>query len=522
VAGAGDGPKFDHVVSVLFENRSFDNLLGRLYQPGEVASFEGVAGRELSNPIPDWAGPGRDRVPYGVATNLDTPNPDPGEEYPHVNTQLFGVIDPPANRGVLCEHMTAPYNAPADPDAVPTMDGFVADYISAFTAEKGQPPSYEEFAQIMTGYTPDQLPVLAEIARGFATFDHWHCEVPSQTFANRSFYHAASSSGFVVNTPYDKFPLHNHAPTIFERLDAAGLEWRVYVDRAMLISITGLIHACRLWEHFATRFSGLDDFFDDAEHGRLPAYSFIEPCLIRNHNDYHPPVTSLLMDDSANPPSPILSGEDLLARLYSAVRASETPDGSNFANTLFLVGFDEHGGNYDHVPPPRAVPPDAADPPGEMGFRFDRAGVRIPTLAVSAYVDPKTVVTGPYRNTSLIATLRARWDLGPPLTDRDAGAPDIAPVLTRATPRPQEDWPEVTAQPVEPLQQGDPQVSQAPPDHPFPRLGQHLLGAAIALDAFRNEHIAGIDPKTATSQEALDYLNDRAASLYPGLARHSS
>jgi len=110
--------------------------------------------------------------------------------------------------------------------------------------------------------------------------------------------------------------------------------------------------------------------------------------------------------------------------------------------------------------------------------------------------------------------LRARWDLGPPLTDRDATAPDIAPVLTRPTPRPQEDWPAITPRPVPP--QAAPQV---PAGHPLPRLGQHLLGAAIALDAFRNEHVAGLDAKTATSQEALDYLNDRAAALYPGLAR---
>jgi phospholipase C len=109
VAGAEDGPKFDHVVSVMFENRTFDNLLGRLYQPGEVGSFEGVIGRELGNPIPPWAEHGADRemVPYGVAASMDAPNPDPGEEFTHVNTQLFGRIDPPGNRGVMSEQMTA-------------------------------------------------------------------------------------------------------------------------------------------------------------------------------------------------------------------------------------------------------------------------------------------------------------------------------------------------------------------------------------------------------------------------------
>ena len=125
----------------MFENRSFDNLLGRLYEPGEVASFEGVIGKDLSNPVPDFAadrGDGSGVVPYCVAPTMNTPSPDPGEEYPHVNTQLFGIIDPAANRDVLAGKMVVPYNAPADPTQRPTMDGFVADYISSFTAEMGR------------------------------------------------------------------------------------------------------------------------------------------------------------------------------------------------------------------------------------------------------------------------------------------------------------------------------------------------------------------------------------------------
>jgi hypothetical protein len=104
----------DHVVVLMFENRPFDELLGRLDEPGEVASFEGVAGRELSNPIPAWAEHGADRkvIGYSVAPNMNTPGPDPGEEYQHVNTQLFGIIDPQANRGTLVEKMSAPCNAP--------------------------------------------------------------------------------------------------------------------------------------------------------------------------------------------------------------------------------------------------------------------------------------------------------------------------------------------------------------------------------------------------------------------------
>ena len=143
-----------------------------------------------------------------------------------------------------------------------------------------------------------------------------------------------------------------------------------------------------------------------------------------------------------------------------------------------------------------------------MGFRFDRAGVRIPTLAVSAFIDPRTVITSGYRNTSLIATLRARWKLGPPLTARDATAPSITPVLTRATPRPPEDWPEVTPQQA---------ATPAPLDKPLPPLGQHLLGVTIALDTHHTGHVPDIHPRTATARQANDYMNDRTGRIYPSL-----
>jgi hypothetical protein len=136
--------------------------------------------------------------------------------------------------------------------------------------------------------------------------------------------------------------------------------------------------------------------------------------------------------------------------------------------------------------------------------------IRIPTLAVSAYIDPSTVVTSGYRNTSLIRTLRERWPLGPPLTARDATAPDIAAVLTRATPRAQEDWPEVTPRPV-------PQLpgTLLPPDKRLPPLGRYLLGVAIALDTKYTGHVPDLDPKTATGQQADDYMNDRTARIWP-------
>ena len=130
----------EHIVVALFENRSLDNVLGHLYGPGDGKTFDGVIGKDLSNPIPAWAEHGADRqvVPYTVATDMDSPNPDSGEEYFHTNTQLFNVIDD-HNRFKIGDAATEPWNAPPA-GAAPTMDGFVTDYISTFTGEIGRQP----------------------------------------------------------------------------------------------------------------------------------------------------------------------------------------------------------------------------------------------------------------------------------------------------------------------------------------------------------------------------------------------
>lgn len=170
------------------------------------------------------------------------------------------------------------------------MDGFVTDYIHTWWAATGRQPFYQEYRQIMSGYTPEQVPVVSALAKGFAAFDHWFCDVPSQTFTNRSFFHAATASGLVVNMGEGSdFLRQNTAETLFDRLDAAGLDWRVYCDPLSHYSLTGLIHAARLREKFATHFSSTTQFFEDAQAGLLPRYSFIEPQIIGwNHNDMHP------------------------------------------------------------------------------------------------------------------------------------------------------------------------------------------------------------------------------------------
>ena len=387
----------DHIVVVLFENRSLDNVLGRLYGPGDGKTFEGVIGKELSNPIPEWAEHGAERkvVPYHVTTDMDSPNPDSGEEYFHTNTQLFNTLDD-HNRFKIGEGASEPWNAPA-PGTTPTMSGFVTDYISTFTGEVGRQPTYDEYAQIMTGYTPEQLPVLSGLARDFGVFDHWFSEVPSQTFMNRSFWTAATSSGLVVNSASAKWMTKNTAETVFERLEAHGKTWKVYVAEPMPLSITGFIHFPRLQERLATHFVPLEEFVKDAAAGTLPDLSWIEPDMASGHNDYHPAYGRSFiggdLDIGFDPPSSMLGGEALLQRIYDAYRSMTGPSGTNVWNTALLIGWDEPGGTYDHVPPGPVPPPEEGAPPGELGFRFDRSGYRVPAIMVSPWVNPARSTT---------------------------------------------------------------------------------------------------------------------------------
>jgi len=444
-------PQFRHVVVLMFENRSFDNVLGWLYEaePPRGQSFEGLAGRPLSNPIPaDADQAGRGVVPVGRGSEMHAPSPDPGEGYPHANTQLFGTVIPDANRTLPDAELRAPYNLPSLVPASPPMSGFVRDYVDQLRRDLGREPAYDEYRVVMDCFPAEALPVFNTLARQFAVFDHWFCAVPSETFTNRSFLHAASSSGKVENLPNSHWLKDNTAETIFNRIDDArrcGLSWRVYWDPTDGFSLTAVIHFPRLRDSIGSNFAHMSQFYRDARAGHLPAYSFIEPRLFFKHNDAHPPVPELGKDPW---PSSVLAAEILLNDVYNAVRTATSADGSNWQNTLLLVLFDEHGGCYDHVPPPTAVPPDPSVPAGEMGFRFDRAGVRVPAIAISAYTEAATVIQSPFEHTALIKTLSTQWGLGS-LTARDAAAPHLGVVFNRATPRTPDAWPVITPRPVD-------------------------------------------------------------------------
>ncbi len=515
-----DDHRLDHIVVLMFENRSFDNLLGYLYGPSEVPRFEGLAGRSLTNPIPAGFQSSPGTVIVHPASSMASPYPDPGEEFPHVNTQLFSVVDPPSNRFSKVEEMQAPYNAPAA-NTPPAMQGFVEDYVSAFRVEMDRMPSVQQYSQIMGCFTPGQIPVLSGLARGFACFDRWFCEVPSQTYTNRSFFHAASSSGYVLNGhPPGKFSLHNDAETIFNRLEAVRKSWAVYIDPLQFVSATGLIHAPRLAEYFPTHFRTIYDFYFEAREGSLPNYAFIEPNMFHPHTDMHPHSGAKWTEKMGlRPPDTLIGGERLLASVYDVIRTSSPGGESNWRNTALVVTFDEHGGTYDHVPPP-AVPPLVPDG-GEQGFKFDRLGVRIPTLLISAWVDARSVVQETFRSTSVIRTLRDWWDLGPPLTARDADSPSLLPVLSRASPRSPDQWPKVVPRAAGVLERLEEEFLrrvenlESPPE----RLERDLLGDALAHEGAREGRAPVADSETVEHREAHRHFQRVGAKYFPGVAQ---
>jgi phospholipase C len=516
----------DHIIVVLFENRSLDNVLGHLYGPDDGKTFEGVIGKDLSNPIPDWAEHGANykRVPYGITDTLDTPNPDSGEEYFHTNTQLYNTLDT-HNRFKIGEGATEPWNAPPE-GATPTMDGFVTDYISTFTGEVGRQPTYDEYSQIMTGYAPEQLPVLSGLARDFGLFDHWFSEVPSQTFMNRSFWTAATSSGLVVNSPSAKWMTKNTAETLFERLEAHGRTWKVYVAEPMPLSVTGLIHFPRLRERLATHFVPLAEFEKDAAAGTLPDFSLIEPDMTSGHNDYHPAYGRSFiggdLDIGFDPPSSMLGGEALLQRIYDAYRSMTGPSGTNVWNTTLLIGWDEPGGTYDHVPPGPVPSPEDGAPPGELGFRFDRSGYRVPAIIVSPWVEPGSVYNEEYRHTSLIATLRKVWGLGQAFTRRDASSRTFDQVFALGKARDPESWVTVDAQPV-PDWTINIQASGSALSTLGKAIGPGIIDLAKQMGIATPSELAG--PNPVFSPELLvQFLREVCLHLFPKLAlkSHSS
>lgn len=461
--------QIEHVVVLMMENRSLDNLLGWIYQPGTAPApkqflpetsptrFDGLqTGFSNSDPSVNGGQPvyvtnGTSEWYEGGTTIVSewfVPSPDPGEEFDHVTTQISD-----------------------------NMGGFLTDYV---TQQAGLPAE-----QILQAYSVVQLPVISTLATSFAVSDAWFASVPTQTWPNRGFVQTGSSDGN-INNNYEPWDINS----IFDVCTSNGLSWMVYND-GTLPSLTKVMFLGKYLCN-QTNFGDIAAFqaacaqpADASPDDKLPAFTFVEPNfgVIGNDESYHPPHD-------------VRAGEIFLSTIYSALQQCAYRDA-----ILFLVLFDEHGGTYDHVEPPSpAKPPYPGGVSKEENFAFDRFGVRTPAIAVSSWVTPQTVFRSntavPLDHTSVLATLRDWQGLATDFattlpSPRIAAAPNLAFVLDGDAPQP---WPVLPPPPV------------ALADIPEPADSEPLNGVQQSVLIGASAIVAGRPLTAAETQAALARL----------------
>lgn len=465
-----------HVVQLMLENRSFDQMLGFLYESSNNQSttgqpFEGLTGDEFN-----LDETGREvrvfKITAGSKHPYLMPGADPGEGFLNTNFQLFSTDDPA-------------------PGQQPTNDGFVLSFKAAIASDhsrhfKDSLPDTVP-SDIMGMYAPEMLPIMSGLARGFAVCDHWFASVPTQTIPNRAFAAAATSLGHLKNT------VHLFTcPSIFGRLSDEGIDWAIYGYNSDPLTRMDFPDTQGADD---SHFGHFRDFQDRAAAGTLPAYTFLEPSFGATGNSQHPNYD-------------VARGEQLIHDVYYALH-----DGPGWNDTLLIITYDEHGGNYDHVPPPwSAAAPD--DSLGEFGFDFTRFGVRVPALLLSPRIEAGTVFRtrrGTIDHTSVLKTLELRWDLDP-LTARDKTAPDLGDVLTLDRPR--------TDDPLSGVQVP---VSHVTHPHPFrPSVLEKLHAAKVAELPLRNEqgtYDQHLPPDLSSSAAISEYIQMRTAAWKEHLRR---
>jgi phospholipase C len=420
-AGTDTLPQIEHIVILMMENHSYDNYFGVL-DHGDGLELD-QQGRPLAtNPSADGT-PVRMRRFNGTV------------QQPEVPTQSWNAShiqwDGGANTGFV---RSVEQTLPAGLDA-------------------SIPMSY---------WTGQDLPFYSGLARTFPLATRWFCSCLGPTFPNRRFLISGTANGMIDDLPFTMLEQPAHG-TIFDQLEAHGITWANYHQLSPLrIGWRRLSHAHGLnflrlaaaliagllprlipaltaklqvtadlyplgFFRSVTHLRSIGRFWADAAAGTLPSVSIVDPDFGRS---------------SEENPQDIRVGEALAAQVVNAVMV-----GPGWPKTLLIWLYDEHGGYYDHVPPPPAEPPD--DVPGRnplsrfplnllrwtsLGRRIEEAdtgpdtyaqlGFRVPAVVVSPYARPGHVSDQVYDHTSVLKFIERKWNL-PPLTRRDAAAHDF-------------------------------------------------------------------------------------------------
>lgn len=376
----------EHIVVVMMENRSFDHLLGNFKKIDPRC--DGVV------PADDAPGPGGVPMRANYVRELDRNYHQLPSSRLDMQLESGGKPAPfdPMHEFKNCCYQLSDL-------ATPTMHGFAQDAYNSYAGKPGYGNIADLIPAVMNyipfGDTPaqDKLPGLQGLARHFTVCDHWFCSLPGPTFANRFFAMMGSCHGKVLmpgdwhdaKLALDDYCCQVSRDSIFSLVNESRRKAWVYSQGHTPFAFMAKDGANR---------SGMDDFYRDAKAGKLPALSWLEP-------DYSYTGTD---GCSQHPPEDLSYGDAFISDIYNALRANE----GAWNKTLLVVMYDEHGGFYDHVVPPKTIAPDNCK--ADVNFDFTRLGPRVPVVLASPWL-ARTVDAMQYDHTSLLAFICDRFGL---------------------------------------------------------------------------------------------------------------
>lgn len=229
----------------------------------------------------------------------------------------------------------------------------------------------------------------------FAVFNRWFASIPGPTVCNRAFAHYGTSFGKVDMNPFE---ILEPFKSVYERLINATPKHTAKIYYYDTTSST--IEVVNLLQNQPELFGTYQQFLQDCAAGNLPDYSFVEP----NYSDHGTSAGEQIASDQ-HPDHNVQAGELFIASVYNAIKQNA----DLWTSTALLIVYDEHGGIYDHVPPPACTPDQftasANDTGTGMPFAFDRLGVRVPAILVSPWIPSGTVVNRVFDHASIPATV---------------------------------------------------------------------------------------------------------------------